>query len=178
MTAKPSVLIALCGVLAACAPQGADVSRQPDLSDIGSATERPVSDDPNACFGAEIVPAIIETVTERKMIQPGQVSIDGKVYYPAVYKNQVEQRVIRERTEVWFETPCPASLTPDFIASVQRALAARDHYRGPINGEFTLRTRRAIRAFQQDQGLDSDKLSLETARILGLIAYDSAPAGG
>ncbi|WP_330696677.1 peptidoglycan-binding domain-containing protein [Fontisubflavum oceani] len=83
------------------------------------------------------------------------------------------------RRELWFETPCQAEIRdPDFIASLQRALAARDLYRGPANGVMDARTRRAIRAFQEPQGLNSPILSMAAARQLGLVVWDPVAAAG
>jgi peptidoglycan hydrolase-like protein with peptidoglycan-binding domain len=76
---------------------------------------------------------------------------------------------VKERSVTWFETPCAAGQTPDFVASVQRALAARGLYRGPAHGEMDARTRAAIRRFQTPEGLDSGILSLAAARKLGLV---------
>lgn len=70
----------------------------------------------------------------------------------------------------WFETPCPDVLTPDFVAMLQRALAARGFYTGPATGEMDAATRAAIAAYQSKGGLMSDTLSVAAARQLGLIA--------
>ena len=85
--------------------------------------------------------------------------------------------VVEERRELWFETPCRSEMTPEFVASLQRALKVRGHYQGPISGEMTARTRRAIRSFQKPQGLDSAILSKAAARQLGLVAYGPIPEG-
>ncbi len=127
------------------------------------------------CFGQDATPAEIETVTEQVMLQPPSVSVDGTVLYPAVYKTETRQAIVKERRELWFETPCTQDLTPEFVASLQRALSVRGHYRGPINGEMTGRTRAAIRAFQKPQGLDSAILSKAAARQLGLVAFGEVP---
>jgi len=111
------------------------------------------------------------------MTQPAQVSEDGSVLYPAVYKTVRHQVIVEPRRALSFETPCAQLLTPEFIASLQRALAARGGYRGKINGEMTPRTRRAIRAYQKPQGLDSAILSTLAARQLGLVAFETVPEG-
>ena len=132
---------------------------------------------PDSCYGQDATPAVIETVTEQIMLQPAQIAADGSVLYPAVYKTETRQAIIEEREELWFETPCSADLTPDFVASLQRALKVRGYYKGSVNGEMTNRTRRAIRAFQAPQGLDSAILSKAAARQLGLVAYGGVPDG-
>ncbi|WP_322867025.1 peptidoglycan-binding domain-containing protein [Aquicoccus sp. G2-2] len=125
---------------------------------------------PDSCWGKDITPAVIETVTEDILVQPAQVQSDGTVTAPPIYKKETHQRIVKERRELWFETPCERQLTPDFIASLQRALQARGYYSGPSSGEVTPRTRRAVRRYQAAQGLDSAILSLAAARKLGLVA--------
>ena len=63
-------------------------------------------------------------------------------------------------------------MTPEFVASVQRALQARDLYYGPINGVMDTDTKRAVQIYQFDQGLDTDILSVSAARSLGLWALE------
>lgn len=127
---------------------------------------------PGTCWGKDVSPAVVETVTEQILLQPAEVMADGTVIQPAIYKTETKQMIVKERRETWFETPCPVDLTPEFNASVQRALKVRGHYRGPITGQMDGRTRAAIRAFQKPQGLDSGVLSIAAARQLGLIAVD------
>jgi len=164
--------------LAGCGLNGLpDVARLNEAEPATTSTSRPPDADPNACYGQDSTPAVIETVTEQVMLQPAQVSTDGQVTYPAIYKTETRQVIIQERREQWFETPCYPDMTPDFVATLQRALNARGHYQGPINGEMTPRTRRAIRAYQKQQGLDSAILSKAAARQLGLVSFGSGFEG-
>ncbi len=134
------------------------------------AADGPPGADPDSCWGRDVSPAVIETVTEQIMIQPAQISNDGKVLQAAVFKTETQQRITRERREQWFETPCPEAMTREFVASVQRALSARGMYSGAAHGEMDRSTRRAVRRFQMSEGLDSGLLSMAAARKLGLIA--------
>lgn len=134
----------------------------------------PPGAEPGSCWGKHVTPAIIETVTHQVLLQPAQVLVDGTVLHPAVYKTETLQDIIRERREIWFLVPCEINLTPDFIASVQRALTARGLYTGSITGEMNAGTRAAVRRFQKPQGLDSGILSLAAARKLGLVAVEDA----
>ncbi len=138
----------------------------------------PPNADPNACYGREVTPAVIETVTEQIMLQPPQIASDGRVLEPGVYVTETQQRIVEERRELWFETPCQADRDPVFIASLQRALAARGLYRGMPSGAMDRRTQRAIRNYQAPQGLDSNILSLAAARQLGLAIWDPELAAG
>lgn len=158
--------------LAACGPpvefSGAEVTR--------STSDAPEGADPGKCYARDVSPAVVETVTEQVMVQPPQIAADGSVLYPGVYRTETRQAIVQERQELWFETPCERDLTPDFVASLQRALKARGLFAGPVNGRMTSRTRAAVRAFQAPRGLDSSIVSVKTARQLGLIAY--APGAG
>jgi len=177
---QPTPLVAAClaaglGLgLAGCGPNGlpgADVTRliEPDLS-YGHGPPPPGTD-PSACYGKDVSPAVIETVTDQILLQPAEIDAEGRVLYPAVYKTETRQAIVKERREIWFETPCAEVLTPEFVASLQRALKVRGVYRGPVTGAMTGWTRRAVRAYQRDQGLDSAILSMAAARQLGLVAY-------
>jgi hypothetical protein len=117
-----------------------------------------------------VTPAVLETVTEQILVRPAKMAEDGTVVSPARYRTEKQQRIVQERAETWFESPCPQIWTRDFTESVQRALQARGLFNAPITGQYDPATRTAIRQYQQTQGLNSEILSLENARSLGLIA--------
>ncbi|WP_306116949.1 MULTISPECIES: peptidoglycan-binding protein [unclassified Roseovarius] len=143
---------------------------EPELPD-GAATAPPGAK-PGTCWGKNVSPAVVETVTEQVLVQPAELRSDGSVSQPAIYRTETRQAIVRERDETWFETPCAAVQTPEFVATLQRALAARNLYPGPITGQIDARTRAAIRAYQAPQGLDSGILSMAAARKLGLVAVE------
>ncbi|AJE48215.1 peptidoglycan-binding domain-containing protein [Celeribacter indicus] len=124
--------------------------------------------DPAVCHARHVTPAVIETVTEQVLAQPPRLAGDGSVVRPAVYRTETRQEIVRERQELRFEALCAEELTPEFVASLQRALAVRGHFTGPVTGRLDRATRRALRAYQKEQGLDSEILSLAAARRLGL----------
>lgn len=69
-----------------------------------------------------------------------------------------------------FAVPCPEQLNADFIASLQRALIVRGYHEGVATGAMDRATNEAVRRYQRPRGLDSDILSLDAARSLGLVA--------
>lgn len=133
---------------------------------------RPPDAEPGACYGKEIAPAVIETVTEHVVLRAANYADDGTLISPAAYRTETVQKILREREDIWFKTPCSDVRVGDFTASLQRALKARGHYIGRISGDLDGRTRRAIRKYQVDLGLDSGTLSLASARRLGLVAVE------
>ncbi len=145
---------------------------EPEVTRFSQAA--PPGAEPGSCWGKHVTPAIIETVTHQVLLQPAQVLVDGTVLHPAVYKTETLQDIIRERREIWFLVPCEIDMAPDFIPSMQRALAARGLYNGAISGEMNAGTLAAVRRFQKPQGLDSGILSLAAARKLGLVAVEDA----
>ena len=132
---------------------------------------------PGTCWGKTVSPAVVETVTRKVLLQPAQISSDGRVQAPPIYKDETRQEVVKPRRDTWYEIPCAADLTPEFVASLQRALAARGYYRGPATGEMDNATKTAIQRYQRDEGLNSKTLSVAAARKLGLIAVVQPTAG-
>jgi hypothetical protein len=152
-----------------------------DLASMGltgiedtSASEdlRPPDAEPGACYGREIKPAVFETVTQHVVVTAARYGVDGALITPATYRTDTVQKMVSDRENLWFKTPCPPVWTQEFTASVQRALKARGIYYGRISGEIDSRTRRAIRKYQEPLGINSDTLTLEAARKLGLVAVE------
>ncbi|MGL6209244.1 MAG: peptidoglycan-binding domain-containing protein, partial [Paracoccaceae bacterium] len=115
-------------------------------------------------------PAIIETVTEQEVVTPEQRDGAGQIVVPATFRSTTKQRMVQDRQEVWFRTPCADELTVDVVATLQRALKARGLYDQPLTGVIDAETAEAIRRFQAERGLDSPQLSLAAARELGVIS--------
>lgn len=132
---------------------------------------------PGACYGRDITPAVVETVTEQVMVQPPLLPEAG-TQAPATYRTVTDHRIVQNRRDVWFQTPCPVDLTPQFIASLQRALAARGHFSGVVTGQMDTATRHAVRRFQKGEGLNSDVISTAAAKRLGLVVYERHEAIG
>ena len=126
------------------------------------------------CWATEPVPAIYEQVGGEILVVPAETAPDGTVLRAPVYRRAMVPRIVRPRGEIRFETPCPATMTTGFIASLQRALAARGFYVGAPTGRMDGPTRSAVGQYQARQGLDSDQLSIETARALGLVVVPRA----
>lgn len=171
---RASAALGLVVVLGGCMDVATTRSAQnPATQDTIGPLERPAVVDAivGTCFARATTPAIIETVTEQVMVQPAVVRSDGTVDSPAAFRTVTRQRIERERREVEFETPCDSIQTPEFVASVQRALLARGYYRGAISGQIDTRTANAIERFQTDQDdVHTGTLTLRTARTLGLVA--------
>ncbi len=127
----------------------------------------------DVCEGRHITtPAMIETITTQTEVSPAQYDDTGKITAEAVYQTKTQQRITDERIEIRFEAVCPSVMSEEFLSSLQRALAAREIYQSGINGRHTQATKTAIKAYQTQSGLESEILSIETARQLGLVTID------
>ena len=162
---------ALCLLIGGCA--GASLPKAPaaaDLADEAFRGDKP--DGPEgACWARDETPAVIETVTE-------QIAEAAGPENPAGYSTETRQEIIRPREQIWFRTPCDGDLTPDLVASLQRALTARGLLQTAPTGLLDAPTRIAIRAFQRPRGLNSDRLSLAAARDLGIVPKEFAARPG
>lgn len=165
------VLLALPFVLAACDPATVPTDEDPPEPGVqASTTNGPAGAPIGTCWGKTVSPAVVETVTRQEQIKPAVVNPDGTIGVLPEYRSTTRQEIVTPRIDNWFETPCPDVLTPQFISSLQRALFARGLYAGSISGTLNTDTRAAVQRVQQARGLDSPVLSLETARMLGLVA--------
>lgn len=159
-------------LLVACAPVPVEA---PATTNLAGLIQHKTGDAPPAgpegvCWASDTTPAVIETTTEQVLIAPELRDEAGNVIRPASYRSETQQRMLHEREEVWFQSPCPEEMTVDFIATLQRALKARGLYLLPLTGEMDAPTREAIRRFQAERGLDSPVLSLAAAQELGIVA--------
>ena len=168
MIPRPKGALAALFLLAGCTSLG--LSGITDVSAV--LDERPPDAEPGVCYGKLVEPALIETVTRQVITRAAVYDDSGRLITPAAYRTETEQRILRERRDVWFEAPCPDQGVGDFTASLQRALKVRGLIKGPVTGKMDLRTRRAIRRYQKPFGLDSPVLSLNSARKLGLVAVE------
>lgn len=133
----------------------------------------PPGAEPGSCWGRDITPAVLETVTHQVQVDPATQDAAGKILSPATYRTETTQQIVQERAVVLFQTPCPDLIDTEFTASLQRALSARGLFEGGIDGYYDTRTQRAVRAFQMAEGgPNSGILSLQAAQMLGLVAYE------
>ncbi|ASP22840.1 putative peptidoglycan binding domain protein [Antarctobacter heliothermus] len=171
-TTPSAALLAALTALAACGdPQ--TVSR----GALPAAGQPPMAEhvEDGTCRARDVQPAIYEHVMGEVQVVQAEIAEDGTVIRPPIYRKAPVPRVVRERGEITFQAPCPEQMTPEFIASVQRALAARGYFAGNVTGTLDAPTTAAVRAYQSERGLKSAQLSLETARALGLVAVELPP---
>ncbi|OCX66093.1 hypothetical protein BFP70_08250 [Thioclava sp. SK-1] len=127
------------------------------------------------CFARQTRPAVVETVTEQRLVTPEVRDPEtGTVLRPATYETQTHHKIVEGREAMWFPAPCATAYSQEFVATLQRALQARNLYHGPISGQLSDATSRAIHRYQTARGLFSATLSVKAAQEMGLLAVTNA----
>lgn len=161
------------GICGACTPPAndEDVPTRAYFPALEAARVPPPDTAPkDTCWARDATPAVIETVTDQVIEQPAILNDDGSLLAPAIYATETRQEIVVPRREYVFETICADQITPELISSLQRALAARGLYDGPISGQINRRTETALRSYQKPQEVETGLLTIQTARELGLVA--------
>lgn len=165
-------VLALCGALAACTGPQVEPPGRANFSEDLIRLSIPGPPEPvdGICWASDVTPAVIQTVTEQVQVSPEIRDAQGSVTAAASFRSETRQQMVQDREEVWFKSPCAEALTPEFVATLQRALKARGYYLLPLTGAVDAATGEAIRRFQAERGLDSPVLSLSATRELGITA--------
>ncbi len=112
------------------------------------------------------IPAQYKTVKTTKMIEPPQ---ERRIKIPAEFGTVTRQEKVSEGRMEWREILCETNMTRDKIAQIQRALAAKGLYKGPIDGAIGSETVQAVMAFQKQAGLEVTRnLTVATVEALGV----------
>jgi hypothetical protein len=166
---RTSVLALFCA-LAACAGPAVEPPARANFSEDLIRLDIPGPPAPVAgiCWASDVTPAVIQTVTEQVQVSPEIRDTAGNVTTAASFRIETRQKMVQDREEVWFKSPCAEDLTPEFVATLQRALKARGYYLLPLTGAMDAATGAAVRRFQAERGLDSPVLSLAATRELGI----------
>ena len=98
----PMISLLAGGLMAGCGPAPLTGRGEPDV--VQMLQTAPPGADPGTCWGKDVTPAVIETVTEQILMQPAEILADGSIAQPAIYKTETRQAIVKERRENWFET--------------------------------------------------------------------------
>ncbi|WP_339107821.1 peptidoglycan-binding domain-containing protein [Thioclava sp. GXIMD4216] len=129
------------------------------------------------CYARQTSPAVVETVTEQRLVSPEIRDPEtGKITQAAAYHTETRHQIVTARGTRWFAAPCPPVFTQDFVVMLQRALAARGYYHGGLSGSLDRSTGQAIHAYQKARGLYSATLSTRAAQELGLTLWSDKTA--
>lgn len=108
-------------------------------------------------------PAEYKTIRTQLLVTPPE---EKRIPVPAEYQTVTSQVLVSEGKAEWKSILCQTNTTPAVVQEIQRALAARNFYRGKITGTINRETSAAITAFQQANGLATGGLTIETVEKL------------
>ncbi|MFK7874229.1 MAG: peptidoglycan-binding domain-containing protein [Paracoccaceae bacterium] len=154
-------------IVTACTPTTEDAETDVFVPGLSA----PKDAEPGTCWSKTETPAILRSRTETIQVQPAEISSDGIVLSPPVFRDITRPVILKEREVTWFQNMCAADLTPDFTSSLQRALEIRGDYAGAITGVLDAKTRNAIRKYQIREKIatpDPQTLTIDAARRMGL----------
>lgn len=112
------------------------------------------------------IPAKYKTVTRTVEASPASVQ---RTPVPETYKTVSKTVEVAPARTVWTSVLCDVNTTPDVVTRLQRALKSAGHYGGPIDGVIGSQTKRGIRTYQAAQGVESDILTIDSAKKLGIL---------
>ena len=124
------------------------------------------------CYFEKITPAEISTQVKTLLVRPEKRNTAGQLVLPAQYETTRTQTNTKPRSVTKIDAVCPEDLTPEFIASLQRAFQARGLFFSTISGSMDTPTRRAILNLQIVRGVESATVMKATAQELGLVVID------
>lgn len=113
-----------------------------------------------------VIPAKYRTITKTVEATPASVQ---RTAIPAKYKTVTKTVEAAPARTVWTSVLCDVNTTPDVVTRMQRALKSAGHYGGPIDGIIGSQTTRAIASYQAAQGVESDILTIDSAKKLGIL---------
>ena len=112
------------------------------------------------------VPAHYHNITKTVEASPASVQ---RTPIAETYRTVTKTVETAPARTVWTSVLCDVNTTPDVVTRLQRALKTAGHYRGPIDGVIGSQTSGAIRSYQAAQGVESEILTIDNAKKLGII---------
>ena len=112
------------------------------------------------------IPAKYKTVKVTKLVSPAQ---EKRITIPEEYQVVTRTEKTKDGHMEWREILCETNMTRSKITSIQRALKAKGHNPGAIDGVIGWQTMSAVKAFQKANKLPVDKyLNIQTVKALGI----------
>jgi hypothetical protein len=111
------------------------------------------------------IPAEYKTVTVTKLVKPAETRT---VEIPVEYQTVSTQKLAREPSLEWRRVLCDENLTHDNVTAMQRTLAAKGLYTGPVDGVIGAGTMRAVNTYAKSRGLPtgSNYITIDVAKDL------------
>ncbi len=139
-------------------------TKQIDIPEKYKTVTRKVIDQPATTKRIEI-PAQYKTVKVRTLVKPAD---QRKIEIPAEYKTITKRKLVTPSSLEWRTILCETNTTGDVVVRIQKALLAKGHNPGTIDGILGGDTMRAVNSYQAANKLPRGKLTMETIRSLGV----------
>lgn len=109
------------------------------------------------------IPAKHESVKVLKQVRPAD---ETKTVVPAEYRTVPTREMVEPSRVEWQPVLCETNISNDLVRELQRALQAKGHTPGPIDGIYGPLTQNAVRSYQKAGKLATGGLTYETLRAL------------
>ncbi len=111
------------------------------------------------------IPAKYKTVKVKKVVTPAQ---EKKIEIPQEVQTVTKTKKVADSRLEWRSILCETNLTTDVVKNLQASLKDAGYYSGPIDGIIGSGTVSSLKSYQNDKGLASGGITLETVRKLGV----------
>lgn len=111
------------------------------------------------------IPAKYKTVKVKKMVRPAQ---EKKIVIPEERQTVTKTKKVADSRLEWRSILCETNLTKDVVRNLQASLKEAGYYSGPVDGIIGSGTVSGLRSFQNDKGLATGGITLETVKRLGV----------
>ena len=111
------------------------------------------------------IPAEYKTIKVQTVTSPPK---EIRKEIPAEYTTVTRTELVTEGKMDWRPILCETNMTGTTVRDIQRALAAKGHNPGPIDGVYGRQTSAAVSSFQKKHNLATGGLTYETLKKLGI----------
>ncbi|MFT4584314.1 MAG: hypothetical protein ACI915_002263 [Gammaproteobacteria bacterium] len=109
------------------------------------------------------IPAEYKTVKVRRV---ANAASGRTIDIPATYQTVSSRKLVADGYLQWRSILCETNMTPGTVLRMQTALKRAGHYNGPIDGVVGTATIGAIRSYQNNNGLSTGGITMETLKKL------------
>lgn len=111
------------------------------------------------------IPAEYKTVKVKKVVTPAQ---EKKVAIPQEVQTVTKTKKVADSRLEWRSILCETNLTKDVVKNLQASLKDAGYYNGPIDGIIGSGTVSSLKSYQNDKGLATGGITIETVKTLGV----------
>lgn len=111
------------------------------------------------------IPAEYKTVKVKKQVTPAQ---EKRIPIPEERQTMTKTKKVADGKLEWRPILCQTNMTAEVVKKIQIALKDAGYYNGPIDGVVGGGTTSGLRSYQNDKGLATGGITMESLRKLGV----------